>query len=154
MTFRTVLAIGLVVAACGKGTPSPAGGDTGANKSGTARDSASGNVSGSGDTMRGSLAENHSGRIPVLEYHVIGSDKNGLYSRTLASFKDDLEDVYKRGYRPITIAQMLDKDFSDGPAGMSPVVFVSDDASPSQFRYLEQNGNLTIDPTSGVCVWV
>ena len=29
---------------------------------------------------------------------------------------------------------------SDVPAGMSPVVFVFDDASPEQFRYIEQNG--------------
>ena len=76
-------------------------------------------------------APNHTGRIPVLEYHVIGGDKNALYTRTVASYKADLEDAYKRGYRPITIAQMLDKDFSDVPAGMSPVVFVFDDASPT-----------------------
>ena len=91
---------------------------------------------------RGSLPPNHTGRIPVLEYHVIGGDKNALYTRTAASFKADLEDAYKRGYRPITIAQMLDKNFSDVPAGMSPVVFVFDDASPEQFRYIEQNGKL------------
>lgn len=101
-----------------------------------------------------SRAANETGKIPVLEYHVIGGDKNTLYTRTLASYKADLEDVYRRGYRPITIAQMLDKDFSDVPAGMSPVVFVFDDASDSQFRYLEQGGQLTIDPTSAVGVWV
>jgi len=100
------------------------------------------------------LTANQTGRIPVLEYHVIGGEKNGLYSRTVASFKADLEDVYRRGYRPITIAQMLDKDFSDVPAGMSPVVFVFDDASPEQFRYVEQNGKLEIDPMSGVGIWL
>ena len=92
--------------------------------------------------MQGKLPTNHTGKIPVLEYHVIGGDKNTLYTRTAASFKADLEDVYKRGYRPITIAQMLDKNFSDVPDGMSPVVFVFDDASPEQFRYIEQNGQL------------
>ena len=96
--------------------------------------------------MRGNLPANHMGKIPVLEYHIIGSPKNTLYTRTAESFKADLEDVYKRGYRPITIAQMLDKNFSDVPDGMSPVVFVFDDASPEQFRYIEQNGQLTIDP--------
>ena len=104
---------------------------------------------------RRSLPPNHMGRIPVLEYHVIGGEKNALYTRTVASFKADLEDVYKRGYRPITIAQMLDKNFADVPAGMSPVVFVFDDASPEQFRYIEgADGKLTIDPTSGVGIWV
>jgi hypothetical protein len=100
------------------------------------------------------LPANPNGRIPVLEYHIIGSEKNTLYTRTAASFKADLEDVYRRGYRPITIAQMLDKDFSDVPDGMSPVVFVFDDASPEQFRYIEQNGQLQIDPTSGVGIWL
>ncbi len=101
------------------------------------------------------LPSNHAGKIPVLEYHVIGGTKNELYTRTVESFKADLEDVYKRGYRPINISQLLDKDFSDVPAGMSPVVFVFDDASPSQFRYIEgTDGKLTIDPTSGVGIWL
>lgn len=101
------------------------------------------------------LPSNHAGRIPVLEYHVIEGTKNSLYTRTPESFKADLEDVYKRGYRPINISQLLDKDFSDVPAGMSPVVFVFDDASPSQFRYIEgADGKLTIDPTSGVGMWL
>jgi len=52
-----------------------------------------------------SLATNHLGRIPILEYHVIGSAKNGLYSRTAESFRKDLEDVYARGYRPITVSR-------------------------------------------------
>jgi len=119
-------------------------------------DSAAGTLastSGPGDSAK--LPANHDGRIPVLEYHVIEGTKNSLYTRTPESFKDDLEDVYKRGYRPITIAQLLDKDFSDVPAGMSPVVFVFDDASPSQFRYIQgADGKLTIDPTSAVGMWL
>ncbi len=100
------------------------------------------------------VTPNHLGRIPVLEYHVIGGDKNELYTRTAASFRADLETAYRLGYRPITIAQMLDKDFRDVPAGMSPVVFVFDDASDSQFRYVERNGKLEIDPTSGMGIWL
>jgi Polysaccharide deacetylase len=128
---------------------------------------ARGSRAGRSDTANGALAasagpvdsvklpSNHAGRIPVLEYHVIGGTKNELYTRTADSYKADLEDVYKRGYRPITIAQLLDKDFSDVPAGMSPVVFVFDDASPSQFRYIEgADGKLTIDPTSAVGIWL
>jgi len=104
--------------------------------------------------VKGTLPRNATGKIPVLEYHIIGGDKNSLYTRTPASFRADLEEVYRRGYRPITIAQMLDKNFADVPDGMSPVVFVFDDASPEQFRYLEQNGQLTIDPTSGMGIWL
>ena len=115
-----------------------------------------GEVSGgaSAGASAGARAPNLQGRIPVLEYHVIGGDKNADYTRTAASYRADLEEAYKLGFRPITISQMLDKDFRDVPAGMSPVVVVFDDASDSQFRYLDQNGKLVIDPTSAVGIWV
>jgi len=101
----------------------------------------------------GRLPSNHMGRIPILEYHVIGGAKNALYTRTAESFRKDLEDVYARGYRPITVSQMLDKNFRDVPAGMSPVIFVFDDASAEQFSYIENNGKLDLDPTSGMGIW-
>ena len=140
----------LVVLACMGGKHDARGAQ--ANRS----DSAAGALASTAGPMDSvKLPANHGGRIPVLEYHVIGGTKNELYTRTVDSFKADLEDVYKRGYRPITIAQMLDKDFADVPAGMSPVVFVFDDASPSQFRYTEAaDGKLTIDPTSAVGIWL
>jgi peptidoglycan/xylan/chitin deacetylase (PgdA/CDA1 family) len=102
----------------------------------------------------GARTPNELGRIPVLEYHVIGGEKNALYTRTRASFRQDLEEAYRRGYRPITIAQLLDRDFRDVPAGMSPVVFVFDDASPEQFAYVERDGKLTVDPQSAVGIWL
>jgi hypothetical protein len=119
-------------------------------------DTANGALAASaGPVDSATLPANHAGKIPVLEYHVIGGTKNELYTRTADSYRADLEDVYKRGYRPINISQILDKDFSDVPAGMSPVVFVFDDASPSQFRYIEgADGKLTIDPTSAVGIWL
>ena len=105
------------------------------------------------DTLR-RLAPNHLGRIPILEYHVIGGTRNALYTRTPESFREDLEDVYRRGYRPITVSQMLDKDFGDVPDGMSPVIVVFDDASAEQFSYVENAGKLEIDSTSGVGIWL
>ncbi len=170
MTFRRIIAVTLVaqtglVAACGSNGAKRA--DATGSKAGVSPDSAAGALAATGATVGASptaggtsdtgkkLPQNHAGRIPVLEYHVIGRDKNGLYTRTVASFKADLEDVYKRGYRPITIAQILDKDFADVPDGMSPVVFVFDDASPEQFSYIEgTDGKLTIDPNSGVGIWL
>jgi hypothetical protein len=104
--------------------------------------------------MAGSAAPNQLGRIPVLEYHVIEGNADALYTRTPEHYRADLEEAYKMGYRPITIAQMLDRNFSDVPKGMSPVIAVFDDASPSQFRYIEQNGKLEIDPTSAVGIWL
>ncbi len=91
---------------------------------------------------------NELGRIPVFEYHLIGA-KNGVYERTIEGLKHDLEVMYARGYRPVSMTEVLDKKI-DLPAGLSPAVLVFDDASPSQFRYLEKNGQLEIDPTSAV----
>jgi hypothetical protein len=113
-------------------------------------------TSSTGDiaSASGALPANHLGRIPILEYHVIGGTKNALYTRTAESFRKDLEDVYARGYRPITVSQMLDKNFHDVPAGMSPVIFVFDDASAEQFSYIDKGGNLEVDPASGVGIWL
>ena len=162
---RRFVVLALFLAACSKGDASSAGSGSGART----RDSSAGTVattaadiggsasSGSAAApaaATGSAAANLQGRIPVLEYHVISGDKNSLYTRTAASYRADMEEAYKRGFRPITIGQMLDKDFRDVPAGMSPVVFVFDDASDSQFRYLERNGKLEIDPTSAVGIWL
>jgi peptidoglycan/xylan/chitin deacetylase (PgdA/CDA1 family) len=95
---------------------------------------------------------NDQGRIPILEYHLIG-DKDGRWERSSDRFRKDLEVLYARGYRPITVAQLIDKQF-DIPAGMSPVVFTFDDASPGQFRYIERNGQLEVDPKSAVGIWL
>jgi Polysaccharide deacetylase len=139
--------------ASGKALPGRASGAMGANSSAAGVSGASSTGDIAADSTR-KLPPNHTGRIPVLEYHVIGRSKDALYTRTAASFRRDLEDVYRRGYRPITISQMLDKDFHDVPEGMSPVVIVFDDASAEQFSYIEENGKLEIDSTSGMGIWL
>jgi hypothetical protein len=157
--FRLLVPALLLVAACGK-----AGNDQVKSSNGEVAPSGAASVNADATPVRDSSAAapkgtatagaNLQGRIPVLEYHIIGSPTNTLYTRTAESFKSDMEAAYAHNFRPITIAQMLDKDFSDVPAGMSPVVFVFDDASDSQFRYREVNGKTEIDPTSGVGLWL
>jgi peptidoglycan/xylan/chitin deacetylase (PgdA/CDA1 family) len=95
---------------------------------------------------------NPQGRIPVLEYHLIG-DKEAMWMVEREHFKRQLQLLYDRGYRPVTMKQVLDKDFSEVPPGMSPVVFTFDDASPEQFSYVERDGRLEIDPRSVVGIW-
>jgi len=95
---------------------------------------------------------NEKGRIPILEYHVIG-DHEARFTVERGHFRRDLEFMYARGYRPVNVSDLLAKKI-DLPAGMSPVVFTFDDASPSQFRYIEENGQLVIDPTSAVGIWL
>lgn len=95
---------------------------------------------------------NEMGRVPVLEYHLIG-ETDGRWSRSWKRFARDLELLHERGYRPITVQQLVRGDI-DVPRGMSPVVITFDDASPGQFRYLEDaDGTLRIDSTSAVGVW-
>jgi len=95
---------------------------------------------------------NEMGRIMVLEYHLI-TDHNADYARERGQFRKDLELLYSRGYRPVNMSDVLDKKL-DLPRGLSPVVFVFDDASPEQFSYIENNGKLTIDPNSGMGIWL
>jgi hypothetical protein len=95
---------------------------------------------------------NEMGRIMVLEYHLI-TDHNSAYARERGQFRKDLELLYDRGYRPVNMSDVLDKNLNL-PKGLSPVVFVFDDASPEQFRYIDNNGKLEIDPTSGLGIWL
>lgn len=95
---------------------------------------------------------NEAGRVMILEYHLIGEE--GRWSRDTARFRQDLELLYERGYRPVSVSELVDGEI-DLPAGLSPVVFTFDDASPSQFRYIEEeDGTLTIDPASAVGIWL
>ncbi len=92
------------------------------------------------------------GKVPVLMVHVV-ADHDAAWTVTEARFQQTLETLYAHDYRPITVAQLIDKRI-DVPAGKRPVVFTFDDASPSQFRYIERNGKLEIDPRSAVGMWL
>lgn len=98
------------------------------------------------------VSPNEMGRIPILEYHVIG-DHEARFTVERGHFRRHLEFLYARGYRPVNVADLLAKRI-DLPAGMSPVVFTFDDASPSQFSYVEESGQLVIDPKSAVGIWL
>jgi peptidoglycan/xylan/chitin deacetylase (PgdA/CDA1 family) len=107
--------------------------------------------SGSDTGPRTDLPPNELGRIPVLEYHLIGTE--GRWGRSPENFRKDLEQLYARGYRPVSLRDLAAKRI-DLPAGTSPVVFTFDDASPGQFSYIEQGGELRIDPRSAVGIWL
>ena len=95
---------------------------------------------------------NEMGRVPVLMYHLFG-DHESTWGRERGNFRRDLELLYERGYRPVNMVDILDKKI-DLAAGLSPVVITFDDASPSQFRYIERDGKLLIDSTSAVGIWL
>jgi peptidoglycan/xylan/chitin deacetylase (PgdA/CDA1 family) len=88
---------------------------------------------------------NEAGLIPVLEYHRI-TMKPTRYDRTAADFRKDLERLYKEGYRPVALQDMLAGKI-DLPAGASPVILTFDDADASQFRYRKDG---SVDPDCAV----
>jgi len=108
-----------------------------------------------GDTSYGGITRTSSGslgKVPVLMVHLV-ADTDAMWTITKARFRHTLETLYAHGYRPITVAQLIDRRI-DVPAGRRPVVFTFDDASASQFRYLERNGQLEVDPESAVGIWL
>jgi hypothetical protein len=94
------------------------------------------------------------GYVPVFEYHVIGVGPTEFH-HTPAELRRDLQLLYDRGYRPVTVAEMNERRMDRVlPPGSKPFVAVFDDASPSQFRYLSgAGGSLEIDSTSAVGIW-
>jgi len=94
------------------------------------------------------LAPNELGRVMILEYHKIDYPEE-RWTRTPENFRRDLETLYARGYRLVSLGDLLDGRLAV-PAGTTPVVLTFDDSSPGQFRYLEQGGTLEIDPKSAV----
>jgi peptidoglycan/xylan/chitin deacetylase (PgdA/CDA1 family) len=84
----------------------------------------------------------------VLVYHRIG-EPEGRWTRSPANLRDDLERLWERGYRPVPLNELV-AGAIDLPVGLSPVVLTFDDSSPGQFRYLERDGHLQIDPDCAV----
>jgi hypothetical protein len=92
------------------------------------------------------------GRIPVLEYHLVG-DEDGTYAVSRERFRSELAQLYDRGYRPVSLDEFLSGRFPLAP-GQSPALIIFDDASPSQFRYVERDGRLAVDSTSALGIWL
>jgi hypothetical protein len=94
------------------------------------------------------LPPNELGQIMVLEYHRLG-EPEGEWYRSVENFRRDLQTLYERGYRPVTMRQVVEGNI-DIPAGTTPVVFTIDDSSQGQFYFLE---NGSIDPNTMVGIW-
>ncbi len=139
-----------VTTAADSAAPVPTDGGS-AVQSGPA-DKVAGAIATTSDTGAANREPNELGRIMIIEYHLIG-DKNATYERERGQFRRDLQLLHDRGFRPVTMQQVMDGKM-DLPRGISPVVVTFDDASPSQFSYIEKNGELEIDPRSGLGIWL
>jgi peptidoglycan/xylan/chitin deacetylase (PgdA/CDA1 family) len=84
----------------------------------------------------------------ILEYHKIDHPEE-RWTRTPDNFRRDLRRLWERGYRLVALNDYLDGKIAL-PPGTSPVILTFDDSSPGQFRYLEKNGELVIDPDCAV----
>ena len=132
-----------------------AAGDSTAGAAPDARPAGNGAVAAPGDAGWGAVtpaAQGSNGKVPVLMLHVV-ADEDAVWTITRARFAKVLETLYAHDYRPITVAQLIDRRI-DVPPGKRPVVFTFDDASPSQFRYIDRNGTPEVDPTSAVGMWL
>jgi polysaccharide deacetylase len=90
------------------------------------------------------------GRVMILEYHKIDYPEE-RWTRTPENLRRDLETLYARGYRLQSLNNLVEGRITV-PAGTTPVVLTFDDSSAGQFRYIERNGTLEVDPKSGVGV--
>jgi peptidoglycan/xylan/chitin deacetylase (PgdA/CDA1 family) len=151
---RTVVALSVLcaaIAACSSAdTPAKGSAEQTARLTDTTRRSRARPDTSTGAVTPASAAS--MGKLPVLMVHVV-AEHDAAWTVTRARFRQVLETLYAHDYRPITVAQMIDKQI-DVPPGKRPVVFTFDDASPSQFRYIEKNGTLEIDPETAVGMWM
>lgn len=81
-----------------------------------------------------SYEPNESGKIMVLMYHNIGS-KEDSWVRTPENFTKDLNTLYEKGYRPISLEDYVKGNITT-PEGYTPVVITFDDGNENNFEYL------------------
>ena len=94
------------------------------------------------------IQPNELGEIMILMYHRIGSQELD-WERHYNNFRKDLERLYSKGYRPINLQDLIDNQIDLDP-GYTPFILTFDDSTPGQFRYIEENGELVIDPQCAV----
>jgi len=94
---------------------------------------------------------NEAGQIMVLMYHHI-SEPEAEWVRTPDNFRKDLEVLYEKGYRPISL-----KDYVSGnittEAGFTPVLLTFDDGRQNNFNMIQnEKGEWIIDTNSAVAI--
>ncbi|QUI24761.1 polysaccharide deacetylase family protein [Vallitalea pronyensis] len=90
---------------------------------------------------------NELGHIMVIMYH--GILDNYPYHVTEEQFLKDLQYMYEKGYRPISMRDYLDNHITV-EAGYTPIVLTFDDGLESTFSMVEENGELV--PKTGTAV--
>ncbi len=99
------------------------------------------------------VSANELGQVMVLMYHHINEPED-TWVRTPENFRRDLEELYERGFRPVSLV-----DYASGnieiEAGYKPVVFTFDDGRQNNFNMIENSdGEWEIDPDSAVGILI
>ncbi|NEU07761.1 polysaccharide deacetylase family protein [Flavihumibacter sp. R14] len=87
---------------------------------------------------------NELGKVMVLEYHLIGYPED-RWRRTPENFRKDLQMLYDNDFYPVSVLDIAYGNLNV-PAGKTPFAITLDDSSAGQFRYIEKNGQLVVDP--------
>ncbi len=90
------------------------------------------------------------GQVPVLMYHQLREDGGSLYDMSPEEFRADLIELFDGGYRPVTTAALVTREF-DVPAGTTPVVLTFDDSVRNQ-AFLDDDGELHPDSSMGILI--
>ncbi|MCG8539850.1 MAG: polysaccharide deacetylase family protein [Clostridia bacterium] len=91
------------------------------------------------------IKPNEVGQIMVLMYHGLGNEERA-YVRTRENFKEDLQLLYEKGYRLISLKDYINNDI-DTEAGKTPVVLTFDDGNITDFNIkINEKGEKIIDP--------
>jgi hypothetical protein len=80
------------------------------------------------------LPPNELGQVPVVMHHMIRPDRVGEYDQTPAEFRAELDYLWRHGYVPVNVGDLLSGRL-DVPAGTTPVVFTFDDATTYQLDF-------------------
>ena len=94
------------------------------------------------------IKANENGQIMLLMYHGIGS-KEEEWVRTPENFRRDLENLYEKGYRLITLKDYIENNIKV-EAGYTPVVITFDDGLQNQFNIIEEKVEKKLDPDCAV----
>ena len=95
------------------------------------------------------LKPNEAGKIMILMYHNV-ADEEKIWTRTVDNLKKDLQTLYDKGYRPISLTDYVNGNITT-EIGYTPVVITFDDGNLNNFKYLEDG---SIDPNCAVGILV
>ncbi len=96
------------------------------------------------------IKPNEMGQIMIVMYHNLAKSKPyPAYQRLKEDFENDLQLLYDKGYRLISLEDLASNNIKV-EAGFTPVVFVFDDGLATTFSMTEVNGKL--EPTEGCMV--